>query len=86
MQWWEYVMTVWWLLAGICAFVLLIRYVARFLSKGDDRTADSMYGNYADSPHKQRRYARQHGGQWQDKETGPGSLNGSRPKAPRKAA
>ena len=31
-------------------------------------TAESMYANYADSIQKQRKYAREHGGQWRDDE------------------
>jgi len=63
MAWWEYVITAMVLLAGICAFLVLTGGVTRFLSSGTDRTAESMYGNYADSLRKQRRYARRHGGQ-----------------------
>jgi hypothetical protein len=66
MAWWEYVLVVAVLLAGVYGFWVLARYVTRFLSSGTDRTADSMYGNYADSLRRQRRYARKHGGQWHD--------------------
>lgn len=68
MQWWDYVIVVAVLLAGIYAFLVLSMYLGRALSQGDSPTADSMYGNYAGSLHKQRRYARQHGGQWKDHE------------------
>ena len=57
------------LIAGIYAFVALTRYVTGFLSHGSSRTADTMYGNYADSLRKQQRYARQHGGEWEDDES-----------------
>jgi hypothetical protein len=33
-------------------------FTTRFLSSRTDRTAESMYGDYADSLRKQRRYAR----------------------------
>lgn len=69
MTWWEYVVVAAVLLAGIYGFLVLTGYVTRFLSSGTDRTADSMYDNYADSLHKQRRYATKHGGQWHDDET-----------------
>jgi hypothetical protein len=68
MSWWEYVITAAVLIAGIYAFVALTRYVTGFLSQGSSRTADTMYGNYADSLRKQQRYARQHGGEWEDDE------------------
>jgi hypothetical protein len=86
MAWWEYVITAMVLLAGICAFLVLTGGVTRFLSSGTDRTAESMYGNYADSLRKQRRYARRHGGQSQDEETRSGKVNAPQPKAPNKAA
>lgn len=66
MHWWDYVIVVAVLLAGISAFVALSAYMGRVLSHGDSREADTMYGNYADSLRKQRRYARQHSGQRAD--------------------
>ena len=68
MSWWEYVIVAGVLLAGIYAFLVLTGYVTKFLSSGDDNTADTMYGNYADSLRKQRRYARQHGRERKDDE------------------
>ena len=39
------------------------------LTRNTDRTADDLYSSYADSPRKQqRKYAREHGGQWRDHE------------------
>ena len=68
MQWWDYVMVVGAFLIGIFAFWALSRSLGRALSQGSSPVADSMYGNYADSLRKQRRYARQHGGEWKDDE------------------
>ena len=68
MSWWEYLVVVAVFLAGIYAFVALTRFVTGFLSHGSDNTADTMYANYADSMRKQRRYARQHAGEWKDDE------------------
>jgi hypothetical protein len=86
MAWWEYVLVVAVLLAGIYGFLVLTGYTTRFLSSGTDRTADSMYDNYADSPRKQRRYASKHGGRWHDDETRSGSPAASEPRPPSKAA
>ena len=86
MAWWEYVLVVAVLLAGIYGFRMLARYVTRFLSSGTDRTADSMYDNYADSLRRQRRYARKHGGRWQDDEARSNDLGASQPRSPGKSA
>jgi hypothetical protein len=66
MHWWDYMVVVAVLLIGISAFVALCVYMGRVLSHGDSHEADTMYDNYADSLRKQRRYARQHGGQRTD--------------------
>ena len=56
MHWWDYMVVVAVLLMGISAFVALCVYMERVLSHGDSHEADTMYGNYADSLRKQRRY------------------------------
>ena len=87
MQWWDYVIVVGMLLIGISAFVALSTYLGRVLSQGSSPTADSMYGNYADSLRKQRRYARQHGEEWEDDEGAqPGGTVVAFPEARSKAA
>lgn len=86
MVWWQYILIVGVLLAGIYGFVVLTGYLTGFLSHRTDRTAESMYGDYADSPRKQRRYAQRHGGQWHDEETRSSTLTASQPRPPRKAA
>jgi hypothetical protein len=86
MAWWVCLLVGAVLLAGIYGFVVLARYVTGFLSSGTDRAADSMYGNYADSLRKQRRYARKHGGRGQDDKTRSSNLAASEPGPPRKAA
>jgi hypothetical protein len=68
---------VWWLddiivpvlliVGGLC-FLWLVGFRTRILTRKSDRTAESMYSNYADSNRKQRNYAREHGGQWRDDE------------------
>jgi hypothetical protein len=46
------------------AFLQLVGWRTRGLSRGSNRRAEDMYDNYADSPSKQRRYAHDHGGNW----------------------
>lgn len=50
------------LLVGICCFVLLARFRAGMLTRRTDRTAESMYANYADSARGQRKLAGKHRG------------------------
>jgi hypothetical protein len=39
----------------------------RFFTRKTTRTAQDLYANNADSPRKQRRYAREHDGNWTDR-------------------
>jgi hypothetical protein len=68
--WWEYIILVPVMIFGVYCFVWLAGFRMRSLTSKSDRTAESMYGNYSDSSRKQRKYARQHGGQWHDGEGG----------------
>jgi hypothetical protein len=61
--WWEYVIIAAVLLLGIYGFLTLTGFETRVLSRRTTRTAADMYDSYADSSRKQRRYARQHGGE-----------------------
>jgi len=54
--------------AGIYAFVTLVRWRTRDVTRRSSRTADNLYGQYADSPRKQRQYARRRGGSWTDEQ------------------
>jgi len=54
------------LLFGIYAFIELAGFRTRWITRRSERTAESMYGNYADSTRAQRRYAKRHGGTWHD--------------------
>jgi hypothetical protein len=51
---------------GVYGFVSLARAQTHRLSDRTTRTVDSMYEQYGDSPRKQRRFARAHGGTWRD--------------------
>ena len=50
------------------AFLQLVGWRTRGLSRRTSKTAEDMYPNYADSPRKQHRYARQRGGSWSERE------------------
>ncbi len=56
------------LIVGVSCFVWLVRSRTRRSTRNIGNTAESMYANYADSIQKQRKYAREHGGQWRDDE------------------
>jgi hypothetical protein len=51
---------------GVYGFVALARMQTHWLSDRTTRTVDSMYEQYGDSPRKQHRFARAHGGSWRD--------------------
>ena len=67
-MWWEYIIIAAVLLFGIYAFLTLTGFETRVLSRRTNRTAESMYDNYADPLRRQRRYARQHDGEWNNGE------------------
>ena len=55
------------LVLGVCCFVILVRRQAqRTTNRSTRRTVESMYPIYADSLRKQRKYAKEHGGTWED--------------------
>jgi hypothetical protein len=56
------------LILGISCFVWLVRSSSRRSVRKTTRTAEDLYPLYGDSIRKQRKYAREHGGQWQDDE------------------
>jgi hypothetical protein len=55
--WWEYVIVAAILLFGIYAFLTLTGFETRILSRRTNRTAESVYSNYADPSRRQRRHA-----------------------------
>jgi hypothetical protein len=54
------------LVLAVFGFVLAVRFQTQRLTGRTTRTAEDLYPRYADSARKQRKYAREHGGQWQD--------------------
>jgi hypothetical protein len=66
MPWWEALLFFAAVILAIWGFVSIVGLDTRFLSRRTDRTAKDMYDEFADSPGKQRRYARRHGGEWRN--------------------
>jgi hypothetical protein len=66
--WWQIIVIVAVLIFVIYLFLVIVGYRTRMLTRRTDRTAESMYSDYADSDRKQRKYARERGGQWRDDE------------------
>ena len=62
--WWEYLIGAVVVIVTVYAFVSVTRFQTRRMSSRTDRTAEDIYDKYADSPRKQRRYARERGGRW----------------------
>jgi hypothetical protein len=54
------------MLFGAYAFAQLVGWQTRGLTRRTNRTAEDMYDQFAGSPRQQKRYARAHGGEWQD--------------------
>lgn len=63
-MWWQYIIIAAVLVLGIYAFLVFTGFETRTLSRRTTRRPEDLYPNYADSLRKQRRSARQHGGQW----------------------
>jgi hypothetical protein len=64
--WWEITLFFAAVILAIWGFASLVGVRTRSLSRHTDRSAQDMYGQFADSPRKQRKYARQHGGEWRN--------------------
>lgn len=65
-MWWQYVIMAVVAIVVVYAFVSLTGFQTRRLTRKTDRTAEDIYDSYADSPGKQRRYARKRGGEWRN--------------------
>ena len=63
MTWWEIILFIAVVIFAIYAFASIVGFRTRTLTRPTDRTAQDVYDNYADSPRKQRRYAKHHGGE-----------------------
>jgi hypothetical protein len=69
--WWQYIIIAAVILFGIYGFLTLTSFETRVLSRRTTRTAADLYPRYADSLRKQRRYAKEHGGEWTSHDAGP---------------
>jgi hypothetical protein len=66
MPWWEAILFFAAVILAIRGFMSMVGFRTRYLTHRTDRTAEDMYRDYADSPRKQRSYARRHGGEWRN--------------------
>jgi hypothetical protein len=64
MPWWEAIIFFAAVILAIWGFVSLVGFRTRTLTRRTDRTAQDLYGGYANSPREQRKYAKRHGGEW----------------------
>jgi hypothetical protein len=67
-MWWEDVLIGAFLIFGVCCFLALVGFNTRRLTHKTSRSAENLYPNFADSPKQQRKYAREHGGNWREDE------------------
>jgi hypothetical protein len=61
MPWWETLLFIAAVLLAIWGFASIVGFRTRTLTRRTDRTAENMYGNFADPTLKQRKDARDHG-------------------------
>ena len=67
-MWWVDIVVPALMIIGVYCFLSLVGVRARLLTRKTDRTADSMYSNYAELNRKQRKAAMERDGQRQDDE------------------
>jgi hypothetical protein len=68
MPWWGYILFALAVVLAIKGFLALIGVETRWVTRRTYKTAEDVYPDYADSPRKQRQYAREHGGEWHNPE------------------
>jgi hypothetical protein len=57
--WWQYIIGAVVLAGLVYSFLLIVGYRTRLLTRKTDRTAESMYDDYADLTRKQRKQRKQ---------------------------
>jgi hypothetical protein len=67
-MWWQWLIGAAVLILPVYAFRTVAGFQTLVLRRKTDRSLDSIYGRYRDSDRRQQKYARQHGGQWRDRE------------------
>jgi hypothetical protein len=68
MAWWGYILFALAVVLAVKGFLALVGVETRWVTRKSTRTAEDLYQDYADSRREQRRYAREHGGEWHDQE------------------
>ncbi len=68
LPWWEVILFLVAVVLAIWGFLSLVGLQTRMITRRTHRVAADLYSKYADSLRKQRRYARERGGQWHDNE------------------
>ena len=68
MPWWGYILFALAVVLAIKGFLAIVGVETRWVTRRTDKTANDVYPDYADSLHKQRQYARNHGGEWRNLE------------------
>jgi hypothetical protein len=66
MSWWEILIFIAVVVLAVWGFASIVGLQTRTLTRHTRRSAQDLYDNFADSPRKQRRYAREHGGEWRN--------------------
>jgi hypothetical protein len=69
-MWWLYIIVAVLMIFTVYAFIELAGFRTRYLAHRTTRRAEDLYDQYADSPRKQHRYAREHGGSWREGSAG----------------
>jgi hypothetical protein len=65
-MWWQYLIAAGVAILAIWGFVSVVKLQTHRLSDKTDNTAEDVYDRYADSLQKQRKYAKEHGGEWRN--------------------
>ena len=74
-MWWLDIVIPVLMILAVYGFLLIVGVNVNWLTRRSYNTVDDVYDRYADSPRKQRKYARAHGGQWKD-DTGSERVDG----------
>jgi hypothetical protein len=69
-MWWLYIIVAVLMIFTVYAFIELAGFRTRYLTHRTTRRAEDLYDQYADSPRRQHRYAREHGGSWHEGSAG----------------
>lgn len=65
-MWWQYLIAAVVVILAVWGFISVVKLQTHRLSDKTDNTAEDVYDRYGDSLDKQRRYARERGGEWKD--------------------